>query len=278
MIILSLGAGVQSSTLALMAAAGDIGPMPDAAIFADTHGEPKAVYEWLNWLEKQLPFPVYRASRGSLWQSASTVRRTRDGQRTYVPTGIPVFMVEGLVKAGIGKRQCTRDFKVDVITKEARRLLGKIGKRITKAEGTLISMWIGISTDESQRVKESRQSWIKARWPLLETGHSRASCLAWMKARGFPIPPRSACTYCPYHDDRSWLELAPEEFADAVLKEKQLQAAYADTTEIRGVPYFHSSRVPLDQVVFKPKEQLPAHPDLFDENTVAVECEGMCGL
>ena len=33
---LSLGAGVQSSTLALMAAKGEIGPMPDAAIFADT--------------------------------------------------------------------------------------------------------------------------------------------------------------------------------------------------------------------------------------------------
>ena len=37
--ILSLGAGVQSSTLALMAAAGEVTPMPVAAIFADTHAE-----------------------------------------------------------------------------------------------------------------------------------------------------------------------------------------------------------------------------------------------
>jgi len=44
--ILSLGAGVQSSTLALMIAKGEI-PMVDCAIFADTMGEPKAVYEWL---------------------------------------------------------------------------------------------------------------------------------------------------------------------------------------------------------------------------------------
>ncbi|MBF9664240.1 hypothetical protein IAI33_11380, partial [Streptococcus pseudopneumoniae] len=45
--ILSLGAGVQSSTLALMAAAGEITPMPDIAIFADTGWESAVVYKWL---------------------------------------------------------------------------------------------------------------------------------------------------------------------------------------------------------------------------------------
>ena len=63
--ILSLGAGVQSSTLALMIQRGEI-PMVDAAIFADTMGEPKLVYEWLDWLEKQLSFPVYRVNKGNL--------------------------------------------------------------------------------------------------------------------------------------------------------------------------------------------------------------------
>lgn len=57
---LLLGAGVQSTTLALMAAHGEIGPMPDCAIFADTHWEPKAVYDHLNWLMSPnvLPFPT----------------------------------------------------------------------------------------------------------------------------------------------------------------------------------------------------------------------------
>jgi len=50
--IISLGAGVQSSTMALMAAAGEITPMPTAAIFADTQDEPASVYRWLDWLEK----------------------------------------------------------------------------------------------------------------------------------------------------------------------------------------------------------------------------------
>ncbi len=39
--IISLGAGVQSSAMALMAAKGEITPMPDAAIFADTQSEPR---------------------------------------------------------------------------------------------------------------------------------------------------------------------------------------------------------------------------------------------
>ena len=49
--ILSLGAGVQSSALALMIEKGQV-PMVDAAIFADVKGEPKAVYTHLDWLEK----------------------------------------------------------------------------------------------------------------------------------------------------------------------------------------------------------------------------------
>ena len=66
--MLSLGAGVQSTTLALMAAHGEIGPMPDCAIFADTGWEPKAVYEHLAWLQSPnvLPFPVHIVSAGDL--------------------------------------------------------------------------------------------------------------------------------------------------------------------------------------------------------------------
>jgi hypothetical protein len=64
--IISLGAGVQSSTMALMAAHGEIKPMPVCAIFADTQDEPARVYEWLDWLEKQLPFPIKRCTAGKL--------------------------------------------------------------------------------------------------------------------------------------------------------------------------------------------------------------------
>ena len=53
--ILSLGAGVQSSTLALMIEKGEI-PMVDAAIFADVGAEPKKVIKWLDFLKKKFLF------------------------------------------------------------------------------------------------------------------------------------------------------------------------------------------------------------------------------
>jgi 3'-phosphoadenosine 5'-phosphosulfate sulfotransferase (PAPS reductase)/FAD synthetase len=66
LVVISLGAGVQSSTMALMAARGQIEPMPDYAIFADTQAEPKHIYSWLDWLETQLPFPLIRVTKGNL--------------------------------------------------------------------------------------------------------------------------------------------------------------------------------------------------------------------
>ena len=56
--VLSLGAGVQSSALALMIEKGEI-PMVDCAIFADTGAEPEKVYEWLEYIKSQVSYPVH---------------------------------------------------------------------------------------------------------------------------------------------------------------------------------------------------------------------------
>lgn len=60
--ILSLGAGVQSTVLALMACDGSL-PGLDGAIFADTGWEPPSVYEQVDRLEaefKRAGIPLYR--------------------------------------------------------------------------------------------------------------------------------------------------------------------------------------------------------------------------
>src|ERR1019366_3474915 len=88
--IISLGAGVQSSTMALMAAAGEITPMPTCAIFADTQDEPEGVYQWLIWLEKQLPFPVHRVTKGRLSDDVLKMNVTKDG-RAYTRTNLPFY-------------------------------------------------------------------------------------------------------------------------------------------------------------------------------------------
>ena len=111
LVILSLGAGVQSSTMAMMAAEGYIKPMPDCAIFADTGYEPPEVYEYLNWLEKQLPFPVYRVMKGNIRDDM--VNSVDNGTR--FPTA-PFFTVNAETgKKGMLMRQCTNDYKIQPI-------------------------------------------------------------------------------------------------------------------------------------------------------------------
>lgn len=153
--ILSLGAGVQSTTLALMAAHGEISPGLDAAIFADTGDEPQAVYKHLAWLAsgRVLPFPIHIARSHSTLSGA--LRSGDDAAR------IPFHVGAG----GIGMRQCTRNWKLRPIRRETRRLLGK-GPRDHIPPGT-VEAWIGISTDEALRIKPSLVNFITNRHPLI---------------------------------------------------------------------------------------------------------------
>ena len=198
--ILSLGAGVQSSTLALMAAHGEITPMPDCAIFADTHAEPKEVYKWLDWLEKELPFPVHRVSYRNLREDIGKQRPT--GKFDMMPIPAWIKLHDGDRSGGLLRRQCTTDYKIRPLVKEVRNQLGITGKRTPK--GVLVTQWIGISLDEIQRMKDSRESYIQHRWPLIEQRLTRGHCIEWMQKHYDKTHPRAACTFCPFHDDKEW--------------------------------------------------------------------------
>lgn len=195
--IISLGAGVQSSTMALMAAAGEIAPMPDAAVFADTQAEPMAVYEWLDWLEKQLPFQVYRVTTGNL--EADTL-----GSMSLPRIASPPFYTAPIKthERGQLRRQCTREYKIEPMNKWLREYVGLArGQRCKKVMAT---RWIGISLDEAHRMKLAPESWAENRHPLIELQMSRGDCLLWMECNGYPKPGKSACYFCPYHDDAMW--------------------------------------------------------------------------
>lgn len=120
---LSLGAGVQSSTLALLAMDGAIEP-PKCAIFADTQWEPAHTYAHLAWLESVLPFPVYRVSAGSLRAHVLAGARSNNDEGVY--RGIPAFTRPGANGRELGmlRRQCTREYKITPITQKVRELLG----------------------------------------------------------------------------------------------------------------------------------------------------------
>jgi hypothetical protein len=264
---LSLGAGVQSSTLALMAAHGEIGPMPDAAIFADTQAEPESVYRWLDWLEKQLPFPVYRVSAGNLTETSLRVRTSGRSGETYLSHNVPAYTINSDGSLGNYRRQCTDKHKLVPLTRKTDEL----------RNGEDCTVWIGISYDEIQRMKPSHRKGVQHRWPLIELEMRREKCIEWMEAKGYPKPPRSACTYCPYHSNREWRRIRDEDaqsWQDAINYEKALQATASGVPRLDGVPFLHPSRVPLDQVDLRD----PDENQMQLWNHMDNECEGMCGV
>jgi hypothetical protein len=278
--IISLGGGVQSSAMALMAAKGEITPMPQAAIFADTQGEPRAVYAWLGWLEKQLPFPVHRVTAGSLAEMEMQLRVSKKSGRTYKKSEIPAFGKNPDGSKGIMGRKCTRDFKIQPIKVKAREICAvKRGQKIVT-----VTQWIGISYDEMGRATASRETWSQTRFPLLEMQIDREGCLKWMRDNGYPEPPRSACLFCPFHSDHEWQRIKDgpqDEWQSVIDFEKKLQETATKCQVIRSVPYLHPSLKLIDQVEFKPakapdgSKQMTMH-EMW--NDIKNDCSGMCGV
>jgi hypothetical protein len=243
--IISLGAGVQSSTMALMAAAGEIDPMPAGAIFADTTYEPRAVYEWLDWLERQLPFPVYRV-------------KAYDNRRGIFDRGQSQIPAYG--ERGIGKRQCTSHWKIVPLYRKCREILGATGKPLGE---DVVAFWIGISLDEVHRMKPSRERWVRNWWPLIEKRISRSDCLRWMEAHGFPRPPRSARVFCPYKSDSEWRETRKD--PEQMMMVRKVEAM------LNG-EYLHRSKRIIDEV------DLSTDEDHGQMSLFGNECSGLCGV
>ena len=255
--VLSLGAGVQSSTLALMIARQQLPPV-DCAIFSDTGWEPAAVYEWLGWLETQLPFPVHRVSAGNLRQD--TMDRSNSTGQQFA--AVPWYTLNRDGSKGMGRRQCTAEYKLRPLQRKVVDLMG--GKRPKGG----CEMLIGISMDEVWRMKPSRVQYIKNVFPLIDKGMTRQACLRWMDERQYPKPPKSSCIGCPFHSDAQWRALTPEEFADAIA----VDHAIRNQPGMRAQQFMHRSLKPLDQVDFSTPEERG------QLNMFLNECEGMCGL
>ena len=279
----SLGAGVQSTTLVLMAAHGEFDDMPDAAIFSDTGDESQAVYRHLAWLRSPnvLPFPVYVINAGRRLSDDIRAAAEHSDQRfVSVPffsktvvavNGAAGTKIGEFAEKGQGRRQCTREFKLDPISKTIRQLMGyKPRQRIPHG---LVESWIGISTDEIIRMKPSREKWITNRHPLIEKDMSRRDCLRWLASNDYPTPPKSACVFCPYRSNAGWRQLRdhePEAFEEAVRIDRLIRT----NGTMKGMvspQYVHPSLVPLDEADLESSDERQA--DMFGN-----ECEGICGV
>lgn len=285
--LLSLGAGVQSTVLALMAAAGTL-PGLDGAIFADTGWEPRRVYDHLDRLSDVLKgagIPLYRVSKGNLRNDALDPHHRNASVPYFVRN--PPYMVkepaawaacdhrgspsadecgacgpDGMTPAawrdrpatlaereGMGRRQCTSEYKLAPINRKVRELLGAAPPDFRRVpRGRVAEQWIGFSADEIGRVTDPRVSYLKHRYPLLDLGMDRAACERWLAAAGWGEVAKSACIGCPYHGNRQWRDLRdnhPDEWADAVAFDAAIRKGGSRGLPLNGEAFLHRSRVPL---------------------------------
>ena len=109
--VISLGGGVQSTVMTLMAADGAFDQVPDCAIFADTRWEPPSLYTHLEWLARELPFPLHVVDNGRSLRKDTKAFINHSGNPNFVD--LPVYLkgTDGQGD-GMGRRQCTEHYKI----------------------------------------------------------------------------------------------------------------------------------------------------------------------
>lgn len=253
----SYGGGVQSTAALVLAAQGRIdfrtfvfanvghdSEDPRTLAYIEQHAKPFAAAAGLELVETE------RVRRDG---SVETLygRLTREGSRSLP---IPVRMDNGKP----GTRSCTADFKI--------KSIGRFLKTRGATAATPAVVGVGISLDEIERVNKRRaEPYEVPVYPLIgigeETGLAlrRQDCERIITAAGLPVPPKSACWFCPFHRPSTWAEMRrdrPELFARACELEDLLNAR----RDMLGKDHVYLTRYarPLADAIGVAQDMLPA--------------------
>lgn len=236
----SYGGGTQSIAIALLVATGKL-PKPDMIVFADTGREATETFEYTE-------------------QYVSPLLATLDLKIEVVGqewAKVGLYSLKGELLPPLYTRQgklptfCSNEWKARVI----RRYLRSKGVEACR-------MWLGMSTDEVERLKPADVQWVEHWWPLcFDVPMNRANCRQLILKYGWPDPPKSSCWMCPHRRNPQWQRLKmyyPEDFKKAVELDKQTRAQ-----DKMGGVWLHEDRKPLDEIDFTKPDQ----PELFGCDT-----------
>lgn len=272
--VISLGAGKQSSYMLLNALQGNYKYRPDFAIFSDTGCEPTYVYEYLEWLTKYVKekyeFEIYKVMKGDLVSDIELYINGKTSRVAMIPLRLEAGTCiktdeetgeeyESITTGGMVQRQCTMDYKIAPL----RRYLQKVRNKED------VRLWIGISLDEIERVKDSPVKYIKHYYPLIENRISIDQIVNWFTVNKLPEPGKSACLICPFHSFEYWSMLKrfqPDDFEWACKFDDLIR----NYPKLKRKAYLSNQLKPLRDIDFS------KHPSLFPD--LIEECHGMCGL
>ena len=238
MITLSYGGGKQTIAIVTMILEGKL-PRPDMIVMADTAREVRTTFEYMNQVVQpalaeiglRVEIAGHELSKHDLYKSGDLLLPAftrQNGQLGKMPTF------------------CSNEWKQRVI----RRWLRNQDVNDT-------DVWLGISLDECERMKDSGLNWYKHVYPLCEIiPMTRQGCIEQIKRFGWPVPHKSRCYMCPNQSAESWKELkylGNGDFDKAVALENEIRLTDADV-------YFHSIGIPLMDAVEISEQQM----NIFD--------------
>ena len=266
--VFSYGGGVQSTAALVLAAQGKIDYQ--TFLFCNV-GNDSEHPDTLKYV-REIAMP-YAQRNGITLEELHRVRRDGDQETLYGrltkpgsrSIGIPVRMNGN---GAPGNRACTADFKIHVVDRWLR-------DHRVKETGACVGL--GISLDEIQRMKPNMDAntntWKRNAFPLLTEVPqplTRQDCINIITNAGLPIPPKSACYFCPYHRLSKWQEMRQKEpvlFEKAASLEKLINERRL-TLGLYPV-WFTRKLIPLEQATTALKQG-----SLFNDEDE--ECEGYC--
>lgn len=254
--ILSCGAGMQSTALALMSCENKMKgfmvhplvPIYDLIVFCDLGGEPAWVYEQVRFINEAcekagIPFIVLDTNLYGYYME-------RFGRKNVV--SIPFWSVAPDGSKAKMRRRCTIDFKILKIQQYARyNLHGYRPKQHTKKEDIGVhEMHIGFSAEEARRSFKSLHPMYINRYPLIEMGLTRSDNFKYILEVWGLETKASACVFCPFHRNYFYYHLMmnhENDYLQVTSMDKMLEERQPDTP-IRSKLYISRSRKRIEEL------------------------------
>lgn len=240
MITMSYGGGKQTVAMVTLVLEGKL-PKPDLIVMADTGREVKTTWEYLDAVVRPALKQVGMTVEIAQHDLATVDLFSENGRKLLLPT-----FTRQCGSVGKMPTFCSVKWKQRVI----RRWLRQQGVKQT-------DIWLGISLDEAERMKESDVKWTRNIYPLIEmTPMNRNGCIAQIQKFGWPVPHKSRCYMCPNQSPVAWKQmkqLGNGDFEKAVELEGEIQKKDANV-------FLHPLAIPLEKAVKLSEEQ----SDMFD--------------
>lgn len=236
--VFSYGGGVQSTAALVLAAQGKIdfrtflfcnvgedSENPATLQYFREYAQPYAHQHGIDLVE------LFRVKRNGE-QETLYERLMKPGSKSWT---IPVRMRNGAP----AKRKCTGDFKIKVIAKWQKA--HGATEKIPAITG------LGISIDEFQRMRtDSGIVYQKLAYPLIDLRLSRHDCVKIIADSSIPVPPKSACYFCPFHRIEDWRKMSKDR-PDLFEKSLELEATLGKIG--KSAIWLTKFAVPLDEAI-----------------------------